>query len=70
MTEKRLTPEELGAVKVRRTQAVANNAIEGIGYTPEHEAMFIQFDEEGLTHEERLQRVILRIKTNVPTRSE
>jgi hypothetical protein len=59
MAEKRLSPEALTALKERRAQAVANNAIEGVRYTPEHESMFVQFDEEALTHEERVRAIVL-----------
>lgn len=59
----RLSPEELVAIKERRAQACANNAIEGVHYTPEQNAMFVQFDNEALPHEERVRRVILHVKS-------
>lgn len=49
----RLAPEEIAAVQARREQARANTAIEGLTITPAQEALFAQFDAEGLSHDER-----------------
>ncbi len=58
----RLTPEEIAAVQARRAQARANSAVEGLTITPAQEALFAQFDAEGLSHDERRRRLILHIK--------
>lgn len=58
-----LGAKELAAIKERRAQVCANNAIEGIRYTPEQEAMFALFDDQALPHEERLWRVLMYIKS-------
>lgn len=49
------------ALATRRQQAIANNAIEGVSYSEEHEAMFEAFDAECLSHEERIERIRQRV---------
>lgn len=63
MTDTRLSPEELAAIQERRAQACANNAIEGVDYTPAQNEMFVQFDKEALPHDERIKRAILHIRS-------
>ena len=52
-----MSDEELARIQIRRVQAQANDAIEGIHLTAEEQALFEQFDNERLTHEERRQAI-------------
>lgn len=57
----RLTPEELDAIRNRRAQARASLAIEGMVFTKEQDAVFEQFDTDGLAHDERRRRLLARL---------
>jgi len=54
----RLSEAELAEIRRRRPDARASLACEGIHLTAEDEALFEQMDEERLTAEQRIERII------------
>lgn len=56
----RLTDDELMAARKNLAEAKASLACEGMHLTPEQEAMFRQFEDERLSHDERRRRILAR----------
>jgi hypothetical protein len=58
MRSTRLTDDELAAIKRERPGVRASLACEDIELTPEEEALFVQFDGERLTPDQRQERIL------------
>jgi len=56
----KMTPEELAAAKHERAEAEASLAIEGMCLSDEQKALFDGFEAEGISHDERRQRIMAR----------
>jgi hypothetical protein len=54
---------------INRRKAEASLACEGLYLTPEQEALFDQFEAEGLSHEERRRRILERHAQSVTVQS-
>ena len=64
----RLTAEELAAIKRERPGVRASLACEGIELTPDEEALFVQFDRERLTPDQRQERILEYLRRRRPQR--